>query len=173
MKRMIALIFCAAAVFSVFPEEMPGPVSLGLVSQDIDGILMRQYQIGGICSLDINRWFTLSVPVMYTYDQQSSAWMVESSAHGSVYPGGGNIWIGTTILHHIMLHTPDLEHLWMQELSLGYVFTIASRWRITPYIVFRDPFRRYQEELTQLQEHFPSYGTVEPGIAVRWYPGSS
>ena len=172
MSKILLVIFCTVAA-AAYPSGMPKAVSVGIVSQDIDGILMKQYQIGGICSLDLNSHVTLSVPVMYTYHQQSSSWMVEASVHAAFYPGGGGIWAGTTLMQHIITFSPQEDHYWIHEVSAGYTVTLAPRWKLTAYLVFRDPYRRYQDELAELQEFFPSYGTVEPGIILRWYPGRS
>lgn len=171
MKNLLASVCFVALVWCIHADDKPGPVSVGLLTQDVDGIVMRQYQVGAVCALDITSWFTLSIPVLYTYEQQDSSWMVEAFAHGAFYPGGGNIWVGSTLLHHILLHAKEDEHIWMHELSVGYTLAIGSRWKLSPYVVFRDPYRRYREELDMIQEYFPSYSTVEPGLMIRWYPG--
>ncbi len=168
MHMKSVIICCIAAVLLGNAASVyPGNMSFSLVSHDLDGVLVRQYHGGIMPSIFLNDSFRFSVLVSYT--QHGRHWMIDASAHAAYYPLEGDFWVGMTFLQNILIFGDEqLEdpHLWMHEISLGYDVHLGSRLFITPCLVFRDPFKRYQEEAEKLQELFPSWGTLELGIHI-------
>jgi len=151
-------------------EHTSVQLAASLISHDLDGLFISQFQAGIMPSCIIDNRTILSLPVLYTYQNDSGAWMLDVSGNISYYPKGRNLWIGMSVLQNILLFgdmDENEEHLMMHEMFLGYSFRLGERLFISPCLVIRDPFQRYQEEMEVLQEFFPSYARIELGIHIR------
>lgn len=151
-------------------EQRGIQIAGSVICRDVDGFFVSQYQIGIMPSMIFNERVIVSVPVLYTYqDHADSAWMLDSSANIAYRPGGGGLLVGMSVLQNVFLFgIPEAEddHAVMHEITLGYTFYAGNMLMITPFLIVRDPFQRYQEEMEHIQRYFPSYGRIGLGICI-------
>jgi len=158
MKKILLILVLSLLILSLWAED-ESSLSLGLDLRGLDALFLPTLQAEAGLRLEINREFSLRIPVRLTSDMlYNDVELWEFGLFLEYHPFRNGLYLSVSLVQMGIFtgfDKPEAAILYLNEVVFGFTWHITKSLYLEPRLVITDPSGVFESEYEQVMHIFP------------------